>query len=333
MAPPLKVTPGQTLDGRFLILSEVGRGGTSSVFKALDLANPQQLVAVKVPLPLYSSGVGSWSMSQREGEIGRSLSHPGILRFVQLSPGQQRGYVVTEYLAGTPLSCLVGRGRRLAEPEALCIMSRLCEAVDYLHRQQIVHYDLKPGNVILCDDGRVVLIDLGTAHKVETGRFAWVVAAPPIASSDYVAPEQIRRRRGQPSVDIYALGAILYEMLAGHPPFEGDDPFVVASIRQIADPRAPRALDSSISCQAEEIVLRALRRDPAQRYQSCAELRADLDHPTAVRVSGLSENLVEVTAWRICLRRMRFVALVGIAPVVLLAGSFRLLWWYLERRH
>jgi serine/threonine-protein kinase len=333
MAPPLKIAPGQTLDGRFLIAEEIGRGGTSSVFKAQDLANPSQWLAVKVPLPLYSSGVGSWSMTEREGELLHSLSHPGIVRFVALSRAQQRSYLVCEYLAGRPLSDLVGKGRRLAEPEALSIVNRLCESVAYLHAQQIVHYDLKPGNVILCDDGRVVLIDLGTAHKVENGRFAWAVAAPPIASSDYVAPEQIRRRRGQPSVDIYALGAILYEALTGHAPFEGDDPFVVASVRQIADPKAPRALDPSISCQTEEIVLRALRRDPAERYQSVAELKADLEHPAGVHVSGLSKQLIEVTSLRKLRRRLRFVALVGIAPVALLVASFRVLWWYLERRH
>src|SRR3984957_3481076 len=163
MAHPLKAAPGHTLEGRFLLLEVIGRGGMSTVFKASDLEHPGQLVAVKVPLPQYSSGVGSWSMFQREAEIGASLDHPGILRFVRVAPRKNRSYVVTEYLRAPTLASRVGRGRRLVEAEALRIMSRVCEAVDYLHRQGVVHYDLKPGNVHLCDDGSVRLIDLGMA--------------------------------------------------------------------------------------------------------------------------------------------------------------------------
>jgi serine/threonine-protein kinase len=330
MAPPLKAAPGQTLEGRFLLLEEIGHGGMSTVFKARDLDNDGAIVAVKVTLPQYSSGVGSWSMSQREVEIGLKLDHPYILRFIPVPPNRHRNLVVTEYVAGTPLSARIGKGRFLPETEALGIASRLCEAVEYLHGQQIVHYDLKPGNVMLCEDGSLRLIDLGVAHSLVKG-FA-LGPAPPIATADYAAPEQIRRRRGQASVDIYALGTILYEMLTGHPPFEGDDPFVVASARQIGDPKAPRALNQAISVQAEEIVLRALRRAPTQRYASAADLRADLERPARVQVSGLAARLVEVTPWRKRLRWIRYITLVAVAPVAFLVASFRLLWWYLERR-
>jgi serine/threonine protein kinase len=331
MAPPLKVVPGQTLEDRFLLLEEIGRGGMSVVFKASDLANERREVAVKVPLPQYSSGLGSWSMFQREAELGGKLDHPAILRFIELAPMKDRAYLVTEYVPGLTLAARIGRGRKLPEAEALHIMSRLCEAVDYLHRQEIVHYDLKPANVLLGDDGSIRVIDFGMAHEVVKGRFT-LGSAPLLATADYVAPEQIARRRGQPSVDIYALGAILYEMLTGHPPFEGDDPFVVASARQIGDPRAPRALCSTLSPQAEEIVLRALRRDPRERYATAAAFKADLDDPSHVRVSGLAARLVAVTPGRKRLRLMRFVAMTGVTPVALLVGTFFLLWWHLARR-
>jgi serine/threonine protein kinase len=332
MAPPLKLHCGQILGARFLLLEEIGHGGMSTVFKAQDLQDDGRLVAVKVPLPQYSSGVGSWSMFQREAEIGRTLRHPYIARYVALSPLEHRGYVVTEFVAGTTLATRVGRGKRLAEPEALHLASQLCDAVDYLHRQQFVHYDLKPGNVMLCEDGTIRLIDFGIAHRAVTRRFAFSAVAPAIASSDYVAPEQIRRQRGRPSVDIYALGAMLYEMLTGCAPFEDDDPFVVASARQIGDPKPLRALNPAISKQAEEIVLRALRRDPSERYQSVAELKTDLDCPARVHVSGLCERLVVVTPWRKRLRLLRFVTLVALTPIAILVASFRVLWWYLERK-
>jgi serine/threonine-protein kinase len=326
------VDPGQILEGRFLILEQIARGGMSTVFKAADLENSSQLVAVKVPLAQFSSGLGSWSMFQREAEIGMALDHPYILRFVALEPNKHRTHVVTEYIAGTTLAARVGKGRRLDESEALGIMSRLCEAVDYLHGRQIVHYDLKPENVMLCEDGSIRMIDFGLAHEVVKGRFSFSGQAFPMASLDYVAPEQLRRQRGRTSVDIYALGAMLYEMLTGHPPFEGDDPFVVASARQIGDPKAPRAIYPGLSAELEEVVLHALRRDPAQRYRTAAALKADLDNPALVRVSGLAEHLIVVTRWRKALRLIRYIAIVGVAPIAFLIASFRLLWWYLERK-
>jgi serine/threonine protein kinase len=333
MASPLKVAPGQTLEGRFLILEEIGRGGMAVVFKAQDLENASALVAVKVPLPQYASGVGSWSIGQREAEIGGKLNHPNIVRFIALAPNKHRSLLVLEYLAGTTLAARIGHGRRLAEAEAMRIMSRVCEAVAYLHGQQFVHYDLKPGNVMLCDDGTIRLIDLGMAHPVVKSRLALSGQAPPMASADYVAPEQLRRQRGRPSVDIYALGAMLYEMLTGYPPFEGDDPFVVASARQIGDPKAPRALNPAISLQAEEIVLRALRRDPSDRYASAAALKADVDGPAQVHVSGLADRLVAVTRWRTGARWLRYILFVAVGPLAFLLVMFRLLWWFLERKH
>jgi serine/threonine-protein kinase len=329
MAPPLKVAPGDVLEGRFHVLSEIGRGGMAVVFKATD-ASDGRSVAVKVPLPQFSSGVGQWSMFQREVEIGERLDHPSILRFVP-TEGRKRPYVVTEFLSGTTLASHL-RGKSLPEAEALRTMSRICEAVAYLHDRGFVHYDLKPANVLLCDDGSLRLIDLGMAHEVVRGSFSFS-AAPALATSEYVAPEQISRHRGRTSVDVYALGAMLYEMLTGRPPFQGDDPFVWASARQIGDPKAPRALRPDLSLEVEELVLRALRRDPKERYPSVTDLRADVDDPGRVRVSGLAARLVEVTPARKALRLIRFVVLTTMAPIAALLMLFLALWWWMPRRH
>jgi serine/threonine protein kinase len=332
MSPPSRVAPGQTLEGRFFILEPIARGGMATLFKALDLENSSQVVAVKVPLPQYSSGLGSFSMFQREAQIGLELDHPFILHFLPLEPNRHRTFIVTEYIPGTTLAARIGGGKKLAEAEALGIMRRLCEAVDYLHRQEIVHYDIKPGNVMLSADGSIRLIDFGLAHAMVRARFTFSASAPAIGTSDYVAPEQIGRQRGRLSVDIYALGSIFYEMLTGHPPFEGDDPFVAASARQIGDPRAPRALNPAISEEIEEVVLRALRRDPMDRYTSVAAMKADLDHPGDVHVSGLAGRLVAVTRWRKTRRLMRYLLLVAVAPVAFLVASFGLLWFYLAHK-
>src|SRR5262249_47405125 len=159
MAAPVKPAAGQTLDGRFLLLEQIGYGGMATVWKAEDLASTGALVAIKVPHPQYASGVGSWSMFQREAEIGKALHHPYIVKFVDAPSSVQRGNVVMELVTGTPLAARIGHGRTLDEPAALTIVSRLCDAVDYLHRQGFVHYDIKPGNILLLEDGSPRLID------------------------------------------------------------------------------------------------------------------------------------------------------------------------------
>ena len=139
----------------------------------------------------------------------------------------------------------------LPEAEALAIASQVCEALGHVHEHGGVHYDLKPGNVMVCPDGTIRLIDFGLAHTAVSARFTLSGGIPPIGSSDYVAPEQIKRKRGRKSVDIYGVGTLLHEMLTGRTPFPGDDPFVVASARLLGDPPAPRTLNPAISRQAK----------------------------------------------------------------------------------
>jgi serine/threonine-protein kinase len=185
---------------------------------------------------------------------------------------------------------------------------------------------------MLCPDGTIRLIDFGLAHTAVTARFTLSGGVPPIGSSDYVAPEQIKRKRGRKSVDIYGVGTLLYEMLTGKTPFPGDDPFVVASTRLLGDPPAPRTLNPAISRQAEEIVLKALRRDPDQRYPSAAGMKADLDHAEQVTVTGLSDRLQPVTRWRRALRFARHIATWVLLPVVSQVILFLLLWHHLTRK-
>jgi serine/threonine protein kinase len=326
------VNVGQTLDGRFLLVEQIGRGGMATIFRAEDLERDHEVVVVKVPLPIFSSGVGTWSIFQREEEIGRKLDHPYVLKFRALPASRRRSYVVTELVPGRTLAARLAAERPLPEADALRIAAQLCAAVAHLHERGFVHYDLKPANVMLCPDGGIRLIDFGLAHSAAGTRFAPGGPVPAIGSSDYVAPEQIRRRRGRTSVDIYGVGALLYEMLTGRPPFEGDDPFVVASARTLGDPPAPRALNPRLSPHAEEIVLRALRRAPAERYPTAAVMRAALEHPDRVVVSGLSARLRPPTRARRALRLLRYWTLVCVVPLATQVGLFWLLWRHFARK-
>ena len=325
---------GQIVDDRFLLVEEIGRGGMSTIFRAEDLRDARRTVVVKVPLPLFSSGIGSWSIFQREEEIGRQLDHPFVLKFLPLpGPARQRNYVATEFVAGETLHRRLRRQHRLPEPEALRVASQICAAVGHLHERGFVHYDLKPGNVMICPDGSIRLIDFGLAHDVVTHRFSLGGPAPAIGSAEYVAPEQIRRRRGRTSADVYSIGAILYTMLTGQAPFPDDDPFVVASARTLGDPAAPRAINPHVSPEAEEIALRALRRDPAERYRSAAALQADLDAPSLVVVTGLAGRLQPVTFGRRARRIAWQILVMGVFPVAAQVGLFVALWHHFAHRH
>lgn len=319
------MSDARVLDGRFRLLEEIGRGGMATVHRAEDLEDGGRIVAVKVPLPAFSSGMGSWSMFEREAEILARLDHPGIVRLVASARRPRHSYLVTEYVGGSTLAARLARRGALPEAEAIGIARRLCEAVEHVHARGVVHYDIKPGNVLVQADETVKLIDFGLAHEAIPSRF--LSARPPaIASADYVAPEQIRRQRGRVSVDLYAIGAVLYQMLTGRPPFPGDDPFVVASARLLGDPPAPRRLNPQLSPQVEEIALRALRREPAERHGTVSELRRDLERPGAVSVSGLASRLQPVTRRRRVLRWVRHLSLVAVAPIAAQALLFLLLW-------
>lgn len=327
-----EATLGQVLDGRFRLVEELARGGMATIFKAHDLADGGRAVAVKMPLPIFASGVGTWSLFQQEEAIGRRLDHPYVLRFLPLPADKRRSYIATEYVLGETLADYLGRWGTLPEPEALAICSKICEALIHVHRRGFVHYDLKPANVMLCPDDTIRLLDFGLAHAVVKSRFTLVGAPPAIGSKGYVAPEQVRRQRGRTSVDVYGVGALLFEMLTGRTPFRDADPFSVGSERLIGDPPAPRALNASISPVAEEIVLRALRRDPAERYASVAAMKADVDHPELVLVSGLSARLRPATPGGRRWRLARHVVLIAVLPVIAQIVLFGLLWHHLASK-
>jgi serine/threonine protein kinase len=325
--------PGDTLDGRFLIDHTLSIGGMATIFKAVDLQNRNQTVAVKVPHAAFTSGFGSSSRFQREAEMGSRLNHPSILKFVPVGPTQRASYLVTELVNGHTLAHRLSTGGMLAEKEALDIARRICEALQYLHEHQVVHYDLKPGNVMLCADGSIRLLDFGLAQPARTRRFGLFASSPAMGTPDYMAPEQILRKQGRPCADIYSVGVILFEMLTGSVPFPGDDPFVIGSVRLTGDPPPPRKLNPSLSPQAEEIVLRALQRDPARRYSTAAAMKADLEAPDQVRVTGLCDRLKPSMPWKRARRILGWVLVWCVAPVASQLLLYVWLWHHFAKPH
>ena len=319
VAQPVSNEPqvGQVFDERFEITDIISRSGMSSVYKATDLKTGRQ-VALKVPLLKLESDPAFFSRFEREEEIGRALDHPGILKILPVDPKQRsRPYLVMEYLEGQTLDEVMQRTKPLPETDALRIVSRVCDALDYLHKHEVIHRDLKPQNIMLCNDGSLRIMDFGIAKAATSKRITFGGFSPTLGTPDYMAPEQVKGQRGDGRTDIYSLGAILYEMVTGRLPFEGQNAYTVMNARLVGDPVAPRLHNATIRPEVEEIVLHAMARDPADRYESAAAFKTDLDAPEHVHVTGRASRLQAPVMVRRAWRVVRIALLALAVPVVL----------------
>ncbi len=249
------IQPGQLLDNRFQITDLINRSGMASIFKANDLKTGTT-VAIKAPLMQFESDPASYSRFEREEEIGQSLKHPSILKIFNIPKEEKsRPYIVMEYLQGQTLSALMREVHPLPEADAARIASRVCEGLAVMHANKIVHRDLKPQNIMVCSDGSIRIMDFGIAKSLKARRLTFVGFSPSMGTPDYMAPEQVKGKRGDERTDIYALGAILYEMCTGQTPYEGESPYAVMNARLTGDPIAfPRKVNPlTLTPVAEEI--------------------------------------------------------------------------------
>jgi eukaryotic-like serine/threonine-protein kinase len=281
---------GQVVDGRYEVVAPLGSGGMSEAYKARDREGGGTVV-VKIPYANLIGDPATFSRYQREMEIGKRLQHPNIQHLLAEGrlAGGQAPYMVLEYVDGELLRDYLTRQAPLPIDQAVAITLQLVDALDYCHVQGIVHRDLKPENALITPDGQVKLVDFGIALLRGARRLTYRHLSNSVGTPDYMAPEQVRGERGDERTDIYAVGVMLYEMLAGELPYEGDNSLAVMSQRVTADPPLLRRARPDAPPGLEAIVFRALRRDPAERYPSMAALRHDLEHRDEIAVPDYVE--------------------------------------------
>ena len=266
--------PGDALD-RFAIIEAVGHGAFSDVYLAEETGGRR--VVIKVPHDAMMGDVGAFDRFRREMEIVGRLDHPGIQRSYDLGEDRTRPYLVLEYIDGVTLREVERRDGHLPIPRAIDIATQLADAMASAHRQGISHRDLKPENVLVTPGGRVVVTDFGIALMAGARRLTWRWLTSTMGTPDYMAPEQVEGKRGDARTDVYALGIMLFEMLVGHVPWEGDNPLAVMAQHVNAPLPSLRQIDPHVPAPVEAIVTKCLRKNPDELYADAGELHADIE--------------------------------------------------------
>src|SRR5438309_458018 len=271
-------TPGARID-HYEIIRLLGQGGMNRVYLARDIHNHQDVV-LKFPNEDLIGNVGVFERYKREAEIGSRLNHPYVQHLLNVGEERQDHYLVIEYVQGKTLRQVLEEHapNPLPQKEAIRITLQICDALAYCHEHGVYHRDIKPENIMILDDNNVKIIDFGVALLEGARRVTWRGLSGTVGTPDYMAPEQLRGERGTASSDIYAVGAVFYELLSGRPPFVGENVFAVMNQHVSQDPPSVLEFNPTLSPALATVVMRAIRRDPEKRYKSINDLLHDLCH-------------------------------------------------------
>jgi len=264
------------LGGRYRIERELGRGGMAKVFLGTDTVLGRT-VAIKMLAPQFADDDGFVNRFRREAQAAASFSHPHIVSVFDTGSDDGVHYIVMEYVEGKTLAEYLAGGGRIMPDRAIDIAMAACEALEAAHAQGVIHRDIKPGNIMLNARGEVKVTDFGIARVIAPSAETVAQTAAILGTASYLSPEQAQGLPVDGRSDIYSLGCVLFEMVTGRPPFLGDSPVAVASKQVLEQPVPPSRLNPDVTPDLDAVILRALSKNPANRYQSAEEMRADLD--------------------------------------------------------
>ena len=271
--PVFRLKRGTVLARRFEIIEEVGRGGMGAVYKAYD---PQidEVVAIKVLRPEIASEPEVIERFRNEIKLARQVAHRHVCRMYDIGEDGLMVFISMEYVAGEDLKSFIRRSGHINEAKAVDIARQVAEGLAEAHRLGVVHRDLKPQNIMIDRQGNVKIMDFGIARSLQNSRRTGTGVI--IGTPDYMSPEQADSREADQRADIYALGGILFEMVTGRVPFEGDTPLSVVLKHKSEAPASPDSLNVQVSPRLSRVILKCLEKDREKRYQSAEALLRDL---------------------------------------------------------
>ncbi|MGC9024619.1 MAG: protein kinase domain-containing protein, partial [Chloroflexia bacterium] len=259
--------------GKYIILEEIGRGGMGAVYKARDV-ELDRIVAMKVLSPYLVGEPHLVQRFMREARLAANLDHPNIVAIYDIGGEGGYYYFVMKYLDGRSLKEIIAQRGPLPLDEVVSIVRQLASALDYAHQQNLIHRDVKPGNVIVGSDGHVTLTDFGLAKVVESMKLT--ASGETLGTLEYMSPEQARGE-ASPASDIYSLGVMTYEMLAGRLPFQGSNQATLL-YQHLHEPPPPLCRwNPAVPPEVEQVVLKAMAKEPAERYATAGEMARELE--------------------------------------------------------
>ncbi|MCM6776947.1 Stk1 family PASTA domain-containing Ser/Thr kinase [Nocardia sp. CDC159] len=278
------MTTPKNLSSRYELGEIIGFGGMSEVHRARDLRLGRD-VAIKVLRADLARDPTFYLRFKREAQNAAALNHPAIVAVYDTGEAEVDGgplpYIVMEYVDGDTLRDIVRGKGPLPPRRAMEIIADVCAALDFSHKNGIVHRDMKPANIMINRQGAVKVMDFGIARAIADSSNPMTQTAAVIGTAQYLSPEQARGEQVDARSDVYSVGCVLYEILTGEPPFTGDSPIAVAYQHVREDPQLPSHVHPGVPRELDSVILEAMSKNPANRYQTAAEMRADL-----IRVLG-----------------------------------------------
>jgi eukaryotic-like serine/threonine-protein kinase len=266
---------GSVLGGRYRIEANIGAGGMAVVYRGFDPVL-NRTVAIKVLNPQFATDASFVDRFRREAQAAARLNHPNIVGVYDHGADDGTQYIVMEFIEGRTLAAALSAGRRPSPMQAVEVTQHICDALAAAHAQGVIHRDIKPENVMVTRDGTVKVMDFGIARLLSGPETAPQTSAV-LGTASYLSPEQAQGQPVDARTDIYSLGIVLYEMLAGRPPFTGESPVAIAYKQVNEAPLPPSELNPEVSPSLDAVVMRTLAKNPANRYQSAEEFAEDLD--------------------------------------------------------
>jgi serine/threonine protein kinase/tetratricopeptide (TPR) repeat protein len=329
--PVRELATGTTFAGRYQVIEELGKGGMGRVYKVFD-ADIKEKIALKLLKPEIAADSETVERFSNELKLSRKIGHRNVCRMFDLGKAEGALYLTMEFVHGEDLKRLIRRMGQFPPGKAVSVAEQISEGLEEAHRLGIVHRDLKPSNIMVDEEGNARIMDFGIARSLRGEGITG--AGVMIGTPEYMSPEQVEGKEVDERSDIYSLGVIIYEMVTGRVPFEGETPLSVAHKHKYEAPADPRRFNPQVPEDLKRLILRCLEKDKAKRYQTAGELRAGLEKvgqgiPTTERLAAEKKPL---TSREITVKfNLKKVAVPGIT-IVALAVAAVLLWKFIPHK-